>query len=163
MKTSYIIGIDPDVDKSGVATLYTATKRVMLQSLTFPELIRYLQKMREEADVIVVVEAGWLNKSTWHFKRSDSKSKVAAIGCDVGENHRTGKLIAEMAEDIGFITERIKPLKKCWKGKDGKITHEEIAYFIPGFPKRSNQETRDAALIAWNYANFPIKIKTWQR
>lgn len=163
MKTSYIIGIDPDVDKSGVATLFTATKRVTLQSLTFPELIRYLHKMREEADVIVVVEAGWLNKSNWHLGRFDSKAIAAAKGYSVGENHRTGKLIADMAEDIGFITERIKPLKKCWKGKDGKITHEEIAYFIPGFPKRSNQETRDAALIAWNYANLPIKIKTWQQ
>ena len=41
------------------------------------------------------------------------------------------------------------PLKKVWKGTGGKITQAEILRIIPGFPKRSNQEVRDAALIAW--------------
>lgn len=50
------------------------------------------------------------------------------------------------------------PLKKHWKGKEGKITHEELAYFT-GIKKRTNQDARDAALLAWNFAGFPIRMK----
>ena len=44
------------------------------------------------------------------------------------------------------------------QGKDRKISQEEIEQFIPDFPKRSNQEGRDAALLAWDYAGFPIRL-----
>ena len=49
------------------------------------------------------------------------------------------------------------PLRKIWKGKDGKITDEEIKAFMP-IIERTNQEERDAALLAWNEAGFPMKI-----
>jgi hypothetical protein len=61
--------------------------------------------------------------------------------------------------------EEIKPLNlrikghNIWNGKDGKITHEELAAFT-GLKGRTNQEERDAALIAWNYAGFPLTKKT---
>ncbi len=49
-----------------------------------------------------------------------------------------------------------------WRGQDGKITHAELAQFIPGLPARSNQEERDAALLAWTYAGFPVKMNVRQ-
>lgn len=42
--------------------------------------------------------------------------------------------------------------------KDGKITHEELAYFT-GIMGRTNTEMRDAALLAWNHAGLPIRVK----
>jgi hypothetical protein len=64
-----------------------------------------------------------------------------------------------MCEHFGLHYELIKPLRKCWHGEYGKITHEELAYFT-GITGRTNQEGRDAALLAWIYAGFPVKVKT---
>lgn len=158
-----IIGIDPDSDKSGYAELNKDTKEIKLLSLTFPQLVDKMQEWIGE-DVLFIVEAGWLIKTNWHLRYGDNVKVAAAKGNGAGRNHETGRKIVEMLEHYQIPHETIKPLKKCWKGRDGKITHAEIAYFIESFPKKSNQETRDAALIAWNRAGFPIRTKTlWQR
>lgn len=164
VRYDYVIGIDPDSEKSGVCRLNIEARNVELSTLEFPQLIDYVKNIQNGCSymglkLIVVVEAGWLNQSHWHLSRYDSKQLAASKGNAVGRNHQTGKLIVQMLKHNDIKVEEVRPLKKCWKGPDGKITHDEIAYFIPGFPKRSNQETRDAALISWNYANLPIKVK----
>ena len=152
-----IIAIDPDCEKSGIALLSEGVD-IMLQSMLFPDLVNLLLEASEDGAIksTVVVEAGWLNKSNWHLNSNDSKAVAAAKGNAVGRNHETGRKIVEMAKYYGLEVIEVKPLSKIWSSKDGKISHAEIAYFIPNFPNRSNQETRDAALIAWNYANYPI-------
>jgi hypothetical protein len=164
MKPDYIIAIDPDVDKSGVAELNPLHRLLEVKSLSFPQLIDYLQTAilrkelsgTEKTSLLVVVEAGWLNQISNHHTVAGRRGQ--RIAKNVGANHQVGKMIVEICEHYDIPVETIKPLKKIWKGKDGKITHTEIAAFIPGFPKQSNQETRDAALIAWGYAGLPVKI-----
>lgn len=73
-----------------------------------------------------------------------------------------GRKIVEMAKHYGLTVDEVKPLRKCWRGREGKITHEELAQFIPGLPKRTTQDIRDAALLAWTYAGFPIKMNVRQ-
>jgi hypothetical protein len=163
-KHDIIIGIDPDCEKSGVATLKVVEKRLIIESLDFPRLLEHLafgKKMADDHDlkVIVIVEAGWLNESNWHVNPKDSKAMASAKGNAVGRNHETGRKIVEMAKHYGLEVQEVRPLKKIWASQDGKISHDEISQFIPSFPKRSNQEARDAALIAWNYAGFPIVVK----
>lgn len=163
MKYDNIIAIDPDVEKSGVAYLIRNTKRLSLHSLSFPLLLDYLQGAKRELDkrnesLIVVIEAGWLIQSNWHLKRNDNKHVASAKGNSAGRNHETGRKIVEMCKHYGIEVLPILPLKKCWKGKDGKITQEELAYFT-GITGRTNQDARDAALIAWNYAGLPIRVK----
>lgn len=153
-----IIAVDPDVDMSGIAILYRQTKEVETFCYSFPVLIDWLRRYPNKEDVTLVVEAGWLNESNWHLNCNDSKRKAAAKGNSTGRNHEVGRKICECAEFYGLEVVKQKPLKKSWKGKDGKITHEELAYFVPGLPKSTNQEKRDAVLLAWNYADFPIKI-----
>jgi len=161
-KYDYIIGIDPDVDKSGCAFLETKTKRLETTSLTFPLLLDYLIQEKKNAEqcetsIIVIVEAGWLNKSNWHLRNNDGKRVAAAKGNSTGRNHEVGRKIIECAKHYGFEVFEQRPLKKAWKGKDGKITHEELQYFT-GIMGQTNQESRDAALIAWNHAGLPIRI-----
>lgn len=161
-KYTYIVAIDPDADKSGVATLRTTDKQIEVKTETFPKLVQYfsfLKTMAETESVIVLVEAGWLNQSNWHLNSRDSKAVAAAKGNAVGRNHETGRKLIEMAKYFGLEVQEVRPLKKCWKGPEGKITHDEISYFIEGLPNRTNQECRDAALICWNYACYPIKVK----
>lgn len=159
-KYDYIIAIDPDCDKSGYALLDTKNRSITMLALNFPAVLDAFEGLSpsRKSNAIIVVEAGWLNESNWHLRPKDSKAVAAAKGNAVGRNHETGRKIVEMAKYHGLDVKEIKPLKKCWQGKDGKISHDELAYFIPGLPSRTNQEVRDAALIAWVEAGFPIRV-----
>jgi hypothetical protein len=154
-----IIGIDPDVKKSGVGVVSRERKGVEVFSRSFPELLEYLKMAATHTDVVVVVEASWKISHNWHAHRGDSKGTVARKGNDAGRCHEVGRKIVECARYYGLEVVEKLPLKKIWKGKDGKITHEEISAFM-AIGKRSNQEERDAALLAWDYAGLPIRITT---
>jgi hypothetical protein len=47
-----------------------------------------------------------------------------------------------------------------WRGKDRKITQEELAAIVGQELPRTNQEGRDAALLAWVMAGLPLKLST---
>ena len=160
-----VIGIDPDVDKSGVAFLECSTRKLEITTLSFPDLLDYLQWVKKQAgtnpqSVRVIIEAGWLNQSNWHLTARDTRAACAAKGNHAGRNHETGRKIAEMCDHWQIPYELVKPLAlkvrgfHLWKGKDGKITQEELAAFT-GIRGRTNQEGRDAALLAWTWAGFP--------
>lgn len=157
MEPNIIVGIDPDCIASGVAIINKANRTVNLDTWPFPELIENLVTIQKTFyGLVIVVEAGWLIKSNWHLKASDSKRVSSAKGNSIGRNHETGRKIVEMLKYHGCNVIEQRPLQKCWKGKDRKITHEEISRIIPNFPLKSNQETRDAALIAWTYRNIEM-------
>lgn len=149
--TDIIIGIDPDVDKSGIALLDNHTKAMEVAALQFPQLIERLRAEKmQHSDIIVLIEAGWLNQSNWHLTRGMTIQKAAQIGNATGRNHETGRKIAEMCGFYKVPYKLIKPLKKVWRGADGKISAAEFSR-ITGCKARTNQEMRDAGLIAWFY------------
>ncbi len=163
MKYDVYIGIDPDSVKSGVGIVERATRDVDAWAASFSEIVDFLASVKERARVenvrvLIVVEAGWLNDSNWHLLPKDTKPMAAAKGKALGRCEQTGRLILEMAEHIGLECVARKPLRKCWRGKDRKITHEEITSFT-GIGGRTNQEARDALLLAWVEAELPIKVK----
>lgn len=156
-KADIIIGIDPDVSKSGVGVVSWERKGVEVFSRSFPELLEYLKMAATHTSVVVVVEASWKISTNWHTGRGDSIRTAARKGKDAGRCHEVGRKIVECAQYYGLeVVERL-PLKKIWKGKDGKITDEEIKAFMP-IQGRTNQEERDAALLAWDYAGLPIRL-----
>lgn len=161
MKYDYIIAIDPDKEKSGVAFLQPSTRNIEVTNLAFPVLLDKLQdekRIQEESreSLVVVVEAGWMNKkSNFHEMQGHRAEKIAK---DVGANHETGRKIIEMCKHYGIEVVAVPPLVKCWKGHDRKITHEELASFT-GLKGRNNQDARDAALLAWVFAGLPIRAK----
>lgn len=167
-KIDWVIGIDPDVDKNGVAFLNCTTKKLKIMAYKFADTLDYLRRVKREAEVtnthfMVVIEAGWLNKAHWHLTAKDTKQMAAAKGNYVGRNHETGRKLAEMCEYFNIPHKLQKPLAlksggmHLWNSKDGKITHEELVNFT-GYSGRTNQEGRDAALIAWTYAGLPVKF-----
>lgn len=167
MKSKYcpIIAIDGDVDKSGVFTLYPDDRTYTAEALAFPHLLRYLKATKEAADhfgdsAIIVVEAGWLNQSNWHI--NSNPRTAAAIGNATGRNHEVGRKIVECCKYFGLEVIEQKPLSKCWKGKDRKITLDEINQILANLGmeqlKTKNQEILDATLLAINFANLPIKL-----
>ena len=161
-KYDYVIAIDPDVDASGVAFLDVRQRKFDLTNLRFPELIDYcVAKHREFIEdgnkkMVVVVEAGWVNRPNWHIQGRNART-AAAIGKQTGRNHEVGRLLVEMLEYKHVHVELQSPLRKCWKGRDGKITADELKSFTH-ITQRTNQDVRDAALLAWVYADLPIRI-----
>lgn len=82
-RPTIIIGIDPDVEKSGVARL--VNNELELSSLSFPQLIEYLTLMRDIClktgeKAVVVVEASWLISTNWHTGRYDNIRTAARKG-----------------------------------------------------------------------------------
>ena len=161
-----IIGVDPDVERSGVARLDLAGggRALALWSMEFGELARFLLSLRDEAarggfPVTVVVEAGWLNRGNWHLRWSDTGRLACAKGYQVGRNHEAGRKTAELCRGLGFLVVEQRPLRKLWSGKDKKITAAEFR-LLTGYGKRSTQDARDAGLLAWAQAGLPMRVVT---
>lgn len=154
MNYKRIIGIDPDIEKSGFALLDIESRSVEVQTLPFFDLLGALMR-NYNPDTLVVIEAMWKTKN-WHYTARDSKAVVAKKGLSVGRNQQVGILLAEFCEVTHVNYKLQPPLRKIWRGKDRKITQAEIVQFMP--IGRTNQEGRDAALLAWCAANLPIRI-----
>lgn len=169
-KYDIIIGIDPDCGRSGVAVLDMGTREMQVHAMTFPELVQYLTCVAadcvEGMRILVVVEASWNTEANWHGGgRNRGRAYSASLGYDVGRNHETGRKISEMAQAYGLEVDERRPLRKCWKGKDGKITHWELVSLLDGsgvrhsLGGRSNQEERDATLLALDASGIAIRMK----
>jgi len=139
IKNKILIGIDPDVTKSGVAVNHSITK-IHLTNLTFFQLFDYLKSIQTtELNLIeVYVECGFLNKGNWH-KTSGSNSINAQIGQRTGANHEVAKKICEMCEYLGITYHQVKPTKS-------KVNSDFFKQ-ITKIDKRTNQEQRDAYML----------------
>ena len=157
-----VIGIDPDIERSGYAVLDVRTRVLRAATLPFPDLLESIGKVKEVADsegrnVRVVIEASYLVKGNWHVSPYDTKAAAAAKGRSVGMNHQTGVLLCEMIRRMGVTVTEAAPLPKMWRGRNRKITQEELEFFA-GKVGRTNQDGRDAALLAWVSAGLPLKM-----
>ena len=148
MNDKLIIGIDSDVKKSGVAVLNG--KELLLNNLAFFDLRDFLVREKENIR-IVKVEAGYLNKKS-NFRGAKNIRTAARIGKNVGACNEVAKKIVEMCNHYGLPVREVKPFHKIWKGRDGKISHEELLLQlkmrnIKNDSRSTNQDQRDAALI----------------
>jgi hypothetical protein len=139
-----IIGIDPDVDKSGVA--FKQGKEIRLSNMTFFQIYDALKGVREaneKENILVYIECGYLNKGNWHVTIGSNVIN-AQIGQRTGANHQISKLLIQMCEflDINFIA--VKPTKS-------KVNAEFFKQ-ITKIETRTNQEQRDALMLIWGLA-----------
>lgn len=169
-KYTYIIGIDPDVDGHGVATVNTQQRSLLSTQQPLGELLEYLKGIKknlaENESMMVVVEGGWLNKSNWHLPpKRISMEAAAEIGRKTGRNHQSGIDIVSLCKHYDIPCRVVKPLKKMWGTRDGKISHEQLKYILTyskitsNIKGRSNPEIRDSALLALEFSDIPLKIK----
>lgn len=157
------IGIDPDVDKSGVAYVDKTTRKLETAALAESDLRSYLLFVRNSAEqlktsYVVVIEASWLIGHNWNVHYKMNVHTAAATGHSAGRNHQVGISIAKFCEENNIRHYLALPLKKCWRGANGKISHAELQSFT-GIMSKTNQEQRDAALLAWVHAQLPIKLQ----
>lgn len=139
-----IIGIDPDLDKSGIAIL--SDGYLELKTLCFVDTINLFIDHQDNIKK-VVIEAGWLNKISNFHHFVGSKQAGEKIAKNVGENHATGKLLVQIAESLGLKVVLTKPTKRTAK-KNAKEFNR-----ITGWKGTTNQEERDAAMLVWGKVN----------
>ena len=165
MQYDITIGIDPDTDKSGYVVVESRTGKITTATcLELAKLFGALAADKEYCkesglSLVVIVEAAYLGShNNWHMNKNEffSKAKAASIGYDQGRNHETGRAIVEFCRFMEIDCIPQKPLRKCWKGADKKITHDEITKITKWDKKRSNQEVRDALLLAWTHTKLPM-------
>lgn len=161
IKYDVVIGIDPDCDKSGVAKIDKSNGTMAVSAIPFPELLDMLavEDAKAKANgrkLLIVVEAGYINKKTNFHYFGDNPKIASAIGAKVGRNHEITHKLVEICEHWNISVTEKEPLPKIWKGKGGKISAAEFQY-LTGYSKRTNQDARDAALICWYAAGLPFK------
>lgn len=155
MEINKIIAIDPDVDMSGYCILDFVNMSYEYGRKSFGEMLDLYHEIGKSSKIIV--EAGYLNKSNWHVKKSNPIVS-AQIGNRTGRNHEVARKLIEMARYYNLDVEEIKPLSKGWSGSGGKITQLELNnvlshHNLPNLDKRTNQDERDSIIIALAYFN----------
>lgn len=151
LSPSLIVGIDPDVTKSGVAVWnFKIQKFEQIIDLDFWDLIGFLLD-NNEAIREVRIEAGWLNSSNFHLNQIRNGKKyvlnnreAASAGLDLGHNQLTGKLIVTFCQKYNIPYKEIKPLLKNWWKNDGKKFKATT-----GWTGQTNPEKRDAAMLVY--------------
>jgi len=140
-----LIGIDPDCDRSGVAIKYLNEKVFDLKLFSFFDLLDFLESKK---DLIkeVRVEASWLISFNYTAQFGFNNAVKNKISNKVGENHNVGKLIVEFCKRKQIIFKEVRPLKKKWKGTNGKISKKEFVE-LTGWKGPASQEERDAYLL----------------
>ena len=173
-KYDYIVGIDPDVDESGVAFLAVASRTFQLKTMKLPELLHaipaYVDEFSTEEKplspdepkkVAVVVELDRLHTHNWHLVPQDTRNSAASKGFDQGRCFQVAVTISEYFQNMGIEVIEKAPLLKIWGPKhDRKISHQE-ALALQGIHiitrrGQTNPEQRDAMLLALDISEIPI-------
>lgn len=153
-----VIGIDPDLNKNGVAILKDNILQVFnvsIDDLVFKYFDHFNYLKSNAKDFIVIIEAGWLIKTLYRrFLAFDNNLIISKIAMQVGENNGTGKVLQSLLTAKNFEPFVVPPINSFGKklSQQKLIDALNINKIIPTF-KQSNQDQRDAAVIVLNYIN----------
>lgn len=137
-KEKYLIGIDPDVEKSGFSTIYKNNSTI--EKLKFFEIYDRLAKLQEMGiSPVIYIEKGSLNKSNWHTKTANSSNFNAKIGEKTGRNFETTNKLIEMFQKFDLEFYEVKPTKR-------KLNAETFKN-LTGITKKTNQDERDSYML----------------
>lgn len=146
-----IIGIDPDLSASGVAVITPAKAIVEMKRVRFSELVEYmrLQAAKVEGRILIKMEDPNTLKPTFPRAIPRAMNKQAVnnrISQNVGQVKAVATLILEVLIAAGFNVVPCRPLVGGHKARCKK----DATYFnkLTGWTARSNEDCRDAALIA---------------
>ena len=139
------IGIDPDLIASGIAVVDGKELKHLL-SIKLPDLISTIKAIGSPAEVCIKLENPEANKGLFASRQNKNKAVSIAIAMSVGKVQATTHNIKELLESVGYAVKLITPLK----GEVKRQAKADAKYFnkLIGWAGRSNQDQRDAALIA---------------
>lgn len=137
-----IIGIDPDLEASGVAMVRHG-EITSLTTMSFYDLLDFIHM--NQAFAVFAVENVELNKSLYAKHNGKNQRVRERIGQNVGQVKAVARLIEQYLIRIDAAYTMIAPLKGRFKK-----AKEDKEYFnrLTGWTGNSNADKRDAALIA---------------
>lgn len=135
---SVTVGIDPGTH-TGVA-IYRAGRLVELQTIEPHQLVEVIETVMPAR---VVFEDSRLISPTW--KRGVSNAAQLKIARDVGQIDAWCRLIVATCERLQIPAHGISP-----KAKGAKLSAAQFAV-LTGWEGRSNEHSRDAACVAWQF------------
>jgi hypothetical protein len=145
-KYDNIFGIDPDSKKSGIAFYQKLTGKYQVDIGKFFEIFKTLNSYKTQ-NTLVIIEAGWLNKSNWHVNKSQSNAVSGLIGNKTGLNHQTGILIEQMCQYLNVEYKLVRPTTSKWNAETCKnLTKVEMKHI----PTESKQDCRDALKLIFH-------------
>lgn len=144
MQKVITVGIDPDLVKSGIAVLENG-KLTSLHSLPFAEIPDFLLSLGGQMCVFVKIENPGAIKAMWSNNGKGNSRIQLSIAQDVGRVMAVAELLRQVLEFAGYQVKMVKPLSgTVKKAKDDADFFNRLT----GWTGRSNQDKRDAALIA---------------
>lgn len=136
-----VIGIDPDMRKSGVAYIAEDGVIIDMESLGISDIVAMVRAFGDR--VIYAIEDVNKHGTIYQHNRKGSQSVRARIAQNVGMVKAAGSMIAELIEDA---TGRPPILAPLGIGKQVKRS-AKLFNQLTGWQGRSNEDTRDAACI----------------
>ena len=137
MKNGLIIGIDPDLDKSGFAVIndgrYVQICSEFLWDV-FDQLLNF--NLGVERDDMVYIEDGRLTKGTWH--KHGQKN--------VGKNQAICKLLVEFCKAHSIPYTQLKPA-----GYSDMFKNVDVFKAATGWVERTNEDARAAAAMIFKF------------
>lgn len=150
---NYTIGIDPDIEASGIAIWCHDTQSYIAYTrVKFFELYQYLDDLSKYGiQFDVAIEAGWKNPSIMHnIKAYTTIPKAASIGANVGANHECGRKIVEMCQWLGIRYYELTPTSSKWT--------PTMIYHLTGIALGKNQQdVIDAMRLVYHFKR-PIEL-----
>jgi hypothetical protein len=145
------IGIDPDVQASGISFKYEDGK-IEYNSMTISEIINHCMILAARhgiENIEIRLEAGWKNSKA-NFRTNINKGVDQNVAMKVGRNQGFGLAISQLLTGSGFNVKEVSPQYKFQMKVNGKWTPKGRILFaqITGIPLRSlNDDVRDAVLL----------------
>ena len=150
--TPYLVAIDPDLNKSGVAVWNTKTREwIIAKTVSIEHILSELADL-PPTETTVYLEAGYLIKKA--NLRGGNYRSAQAKARNVGENHATGKLICKLLKAAGYTVNEFKPLGKgAFKTLEGRWTDTGRRYVEKesGLSHRMNDDVRDAIFTVLHF------------
>ncbi len=147
----YVIGIDPDSKKHGVAT-YEEGKLTRLDMMDLIELMTYLTNLMNRCDFGEWIEfhiEDVASVNAVYKDRMASRGNAAVhrkMSNSVGKCQQSQIEVERMIDHI-FGSEQVTKHRpsKSWKKDNGKAQFEKVT----GWTGRSNEDTRSAAFMGY--------------
>jgi len=147
---THIVGIDPDLKKTGIAVWDVQQKKfIYWGAVDFVNIAPVLKEVCHPFSTEIILESPWLNKKANFRKGNFSKRVSDAISKKVGQNHAVAKMISETLQSIGWSVIEKKPLFKGIFKRNGVWTTIGRKFIIANsnVTSRINDEVRDAMYL----------------
>jgi hypothetical protein len=126
-----IIGIDPSVNKSGVAVIENNVL-TLCEAMHLWDLFDFI---KEHATATFYVENSNLDKANWHGATGRG---------NVGKNKGISQNIVNFIKENGYKLTELKP-----NGYSIRFYDKELFRKVTGFDKATNKDARAAACMIW--------------